>query len=108
FSGDLDSVEILANTSSSGESIPLIRAKAPGTIILTAASDADINQTASCTLTITENGTTAGSAGTTSPGSSRTPNSHTGIDGDLPITAALLICLVAGITLFVRLKRQQQ
>ncbi|MEG0663210.1 MAG: C1 family peptidase, partial [Anaerovoracaceae bacterium] len=56
YSGDLDSVEILTKAGFSGETTPLLIAKAPGTVTITATSDADINLTASCTLTITKEG----------------------------------------------------
>lgn len=92
FSGDLDCVDILNNTSTAGESIPLIRAREEGTIVLTAASDANINQTASCRLTIRKSGTTKPAASGGVDGTNR----PTGIHGRPLSALAILLFLLAG------------
>jgi C1A family cysteine protease len=52
FSGDLDSVDIQANASFSGDEMPVLTAKGEGTVVVTATSDADVSKSASCTVTI--------------------------------------------------------
>lgn len=55
-SGDADSVSLDRTYSFAGERIPVITAVKPGTVTITASSDADMTVTASCTVTITAQG----------------------------------------------------
>lgn len=54
--GDVDSVRLDSTFSQNGESVPVLTALRPGAVTLTAASDADMTVTASCTITITAQG----------------------------------------------------
>ena len=54
--GDADSVRLDSAFSQNGESAPILTALRPGVVTLTAASDADMTVTASCTVTITAQG----------------------------------------------------
>lgn len=55
-SGDVDSVRLDHTFSQNGESVPVLTALKTGVVTLTAASDADMAVTASCTVTITVQG----------------------------------------------------
>ncbi|MCH1982409.1 chitobiase/beta-hexosaminidase C-terminal domain-containing protein [Ruminococcus sp. OA3] len=55
-SGDVDSVRLEHTASASGEAVPVITARKPGVVTLTAASEADMTVTASCEVTITVQG----------------------------------------------------
>lgn len=55
-SGDVDSVRLDHTFSQNDESVPVLTALKPGVVTLTAASDADMAVTASCTVTITAQG----------------------------------------------------
>ncbi|MCU6761522.1 Neutral metalloprotease precursor [uncultured Roseburia sp.] len=55
-SGDVDSISLDHTYSFDGERVPVITALKPGTVTITASSDADMTVKASCTVTITAQG----------------------------------------------------